>query len=141
MGFTPDRTGFYFTDTRHRTIYRFDYDVETGALSNQRCFVRTPDAQGGPDGMTVDAGGHVWTAKWDGGCVVHYDTAAVEIERIVFPARKVSCATFGGDGYRDLYVTTAGGDHKPEEGSGAGALFRVRDAGQGVPEFRSRLAG
>jgi sugar lactone lactonase YvrE len=38
-----------------------------------------------------------------------------------------------------LYVTTAGGDNKAENGPGAGALFRVRPGVKGVPEFRSRI--
>lgn len=144
MGFTPDRTQMYYTDTAKREIYLFDYDRATGHLSNQRVFVRTPDdpQEGRPDGLTVDADGYVWSARWDGGCVVRYTPSGDEERRISFPARKVSCPTFGGPDYGDLYVTTAGGDNKAENGPGAGALFRVRlaEAGiRGVPEFRSRI--
>lgn len=144
MGFTPDRTQMYYTDTSKREIYLFDYDRATGHLSNQRVFVRTPDdpQEGRPDGLTVDADGYVWSARWDGGCVVRYTPSGDEERRISFPARKVSCPTFGGPDYGDLYVTTAGGDNKAENGPGAGALFRVRlaEAGiRGVPEFRSRI--
>ena len=57
----------------------------------------------------------------------------------MFPAKKVSSAIFGGPDYRDLYVTTAGGGNKAAEGEGAGALFRIRNAGQGVPEFTSKV--
>jgi len=48
--------------------------------------------------------------------------------------------TFGGPDYRDLYVTTAGGDDKATNGPGAGALFRLRPGVQGRPEFFSRIA-
>jgi sugar lactone lactonase YvrE len=142
MGFTPDRKHMYYTDTPKREIYLFDYDMATGAISNQRVFVRTPDdpSEGRPDGMTVDADGYVWSARWDGGCVVRYAPDGTEDRRITFPARKVSCPTFGGPDYRDLYVTTAGGDNKDLNGPGAGALFRVRVPGiRGVPEFPSRI--
>ncbi len=142
MGFTPDRRHMYYTDTPKREIYLFDYDVATGAITNQRVFVRTPDdpSEGRPDGMTVDADGYVWSARWDGGCVVRYAPDGTEDQRISFPARKVSCPTFGGPDYRDLYVTTAGGDNKDLNGPGAGALFRVRVPGiRGVPEFPSRI--
>jgi len=142
MGFTPDHQQMYYTDTPKREIYRFDYDRATGAIGNQRVFVRTPDdpAEGRPDGMTVDADGYVWSARWDGSCVVRYAPDGTEDRRIHFPARKVSCPTFGGPDYGDLYVTTAGGDNKDGNGPGAGALFRARIPGvRGVPEFPSRI--
>lgn len=142
MGFTPDRRQMYYTDTPKREIYQFDYDRATGAITNQRVFVRTPDdpAEGRPDGMTVDADGYVWSARWGGSCVVRYAPDGTEERRIYFPARKVSCPTFGGPNYDDLYVTTAGGDDKDANGPGAGALFRVRVPGvRGVPEFPSRI--
>ena len=142
MGFTPDGKGMYYTDTRKREIYIFDYDQGTGAITNQRVFVRVAKGEGGPDGMTVDAEGYVWGARWGGGCVVRYAPDGTEERRISFPARKVSSVTFGGGDYTDLYVTTAGGHNKPEDGAGAGALFRVRlgDEGiRGVPEFRSGI--
>jgi D-xylonolactonase len=139
MGFTPDRRQMYYTDTFKNEIYRFDYDRETGALDNQRVFVRTPEGEGWPDGMTVDAEGFVWSARWDGGVLVRYAPDGTEERRIAFPARKVSCPIFGGEDDADLYVTTAGGDQKETDGAGAGALFRLRLGIKGVPEFTSRI--
>lgn len=139
IGFTPDRRGMYYTDTRKREIYLFDYDRRTGELANRRVFVRVPDGQGGPDGLTVDGDGCVWSARWGGHCIVRYAPDGAEILRIEFPAMKVSSLTFGGDTYEDLYVTTAGGDHREENGAGAGALFKLRPGVRGVPEFPSRI--
>jgi D-xylonolactonase len=139
LGFTPDRRGLYFTDTMRRVIYRFDYDQATGAISNQRVFARVAESGGLPDGMTVDREGYVWSARWDGGCLVRHAPDGSEVSRIDFPARKVACVTFGGDDYSDMYVITAGGDNKPVEGQGAGALFRLRPGVRGVPEFLSRI--
>jgi sugar lactone lactonase YvrE len=140
MGFTPDLEKLYHTDTRKRTIYLYEYDRASGALGRRSVFVRTPEGEGKPDGMTVDSEGCVWSARWDGGCVVRYSTGGEEILRIPFPAKKVSSLTLGGRDYADLYVTTAGGDNRKEEGREAGALFRVKTAIQGVGEFRSRVA-
>jgi len=140
FGFTPDQRGLYYTDSAARCIYRFDYDLVTGDLSNQRVWQNTPADTGLPDGMTVDAEGYVWSAHWDGGAVYRYSPEGVEVNRVVFPARKVSSVTFGGEGLRDLYVTTAlHGFRREDEGPGAGALFRVRNAGQGVAEYCSRV--
>jgi D-xylonolactonase len=141
MGFTPDRRTMYYTETGRREITCFDYDQATGDLTNRRVFARVPErgGEGKPDGMTVDAEGCVWSARWDGHCVVRYAPDGTELQRITFPVPKVSCPTFGGPDYGDLYVTTAGGANRAEEGNQAGALFRVRPGVQGVPEFRSKI--
>lgn len=139
MGFTSDREQMYHTDSRKREIYLFDYDEDTGAITNREVFVRTPEGEGVPDGMTVDAEGYVWSARWDGGCLVRYTPEGKEDRRICFPAKKVSSVVFGGEDYTDIYVTTAGGNDKETEGSGAGALFRINLDIKGVPEFFSRV--
>ena len=139
MGFTPDRKRLYYTDSSKREIYVFDYDAPTGVISNQRLFVRTPEGEGIPDGMTVDAEGYVWSARWDGGHVFRFSPEGQEVMRVAVPAKKVSCVTFGGPDYTDMYVTTAGGNAKDTDGEGAGALYRVNLGIRGVPEYLSRV--
>jgi D-xylonolactonase len=140
LAFTPDRKGMYYTDTTAGEIYLFDYDSETGDLSNQRVFVDTAGEEGMPDGMTVDTEGYVWSAMWDGSSVIRYAPDGVEERRYRFPALKVSSVAFGGDDYADLYLTSAGGDNREQEGRGAGALFRLRTGARGRPEFFSRVS-
>lgn len=140
MGFTPDGRGMYFTDSSRREIYHFDYDRAAGEISNRRVFARVPEGEGVPDGLTVDAAGCVWSARWDGSAVVCYAPTGEVLRRVPFPVRKVSSVAFGGDGYDTLYCTTAGGDRKDADGASAGALFSLSVAGsRGVPEFRSRI--
>ena len=76
MGFTPDGSAMYYTDSGKREIYLFDYDRDSGAITKQRLFVRTPEGEGVPDGLTVDAEGFVLSARWGGGCVVRYTPEA-----------------------------------------------------------------
>ncbi|HJZ47578.1 MAG TPA: SMP-30/gluconolactonase/LRE family protein, partial [Roseiflexaceae bacterium] len=116
-----------------------DSDQSSGTLSNRRLFASTTPEEGLPDGMTVDAAGFVWSARWDGGCLARYAPDGVLERRISFPAKKVSSVIFGGPDYTDMYITTAGGDNKPKEGEGAGALFRLNLGIQGVPELPSRI--
>ena len=139
MGFTPDVTHLYFIDSPTKQISRFAYDRGSGELSDREVFADTTDDDGVPDGMTVDAEGHVWCARWDGACLIRYRPDGSQERRIEFPAQKVSCPTFGGPAWDELYVTTAGGPDRDTEGDGAGALFRVRPGVRGVPEFRSRI--
>ncbi len=139
MGFTPDRQWMYYTDSAKREIYLFDYDQDTGAITNQQLFIQTPEGEGFPDGLTVDAEGYVWSARWDGSCLARYAPNGAEDLRIRFPAKKVSSVTFAGADYTDIYVTTAGGNDKPQEGPGAGGLFRLNLGIRGVPEFLSKI--
>jgi sugar lactone lactonase YvrE len=142
MGFTVELDQFYYTDsTPARKIYRYSYNQTDETLSDETVFVHPPEDYGLPDGMTVDAENHIWSAYWDGSRLVRY-TPTGEIEReIQIPAsQKVSSVTFGGADYTDLYITTAGGNDKATNGENAGALFRIPlDDIQGRAEFRSKI--
>jgi sugar lactone lactonase YvrE len=140
LGFTPDLKGLYYTDSFAREIYRFDYCADNGILSNQRIFATIAEGDGLPDGLTVDVLGRVWSALWDGSSIVRFDQHGHLEARFALPARKVSSLTFGGDSLQDLYVTTAGGHAKEEDGICAGALFRIASGACGRPEFFSKIS-
>ena len=139
LGFSPDRRTLYYTDSVANAIYAFDYEPQAGSLSNQRVFAHVPPPEGMPDGLTVDADGGVWSARWGGGCVVRYTPDGREVSRWPFPAERVTSMIFGGLDYSDLYVTTAGGEDRASLGRGAGALFRMRPGVRGLPEYPSRI--
>jgi sugar lactone lactonase YvrE len=139
FGFTPDRQKMYFTDSLNQKIFLVDYDQKTGAIKNRRLFVDSSELLGIPDGMTVDKEGCVWSARWDGGCLVRYTPDGKEDMRIMFPTKKVTSVIFGGPDYSDIYVTTAGGERKDINGPASGALFHLNLGIQGLPEFLSRV--
>ena len=142
LGFTPDRKRMYYTDSVARAIYLFDYDEASGEISNQRVFAKAPDAEdeGIPDGMTVDAEGYVWSARAGGGKLVRYAPDGREDLTVSFPtANIVSSVTFGGPDMTDIFVTTIGGDKRPEAGAEAGALFQLNLGIAGVADFESRV--
>ena len=139
LAFSFDRKQLYYTDSYRYTIYRFAYDLTSGEITDRQTFLEIPKELGFPDGMTLDSEGCLWSAIWDGGCLIRFSAAGEEMLRIPFPARKVSSLTFGGPGYQDIYITTAGGEHKDIEGAGAGALFRLRLGISGNAEYPSRI--
>ena len=55
---SPDGKLMYHTDTPSRSIYRYDFDTVSGAISNQSLLVRTEKGCF-PDGATVDAQGYI----------------------------------------------------------------------------------
>jgi len=139
MAFTLDHKGFYYTDSLAHKIYFFDYDIESGSLSNQRTFAAFGEADGMPDGATLDAEGNLWSALWDGYSIVRLLGDGKIGGQVVLPTRKVSSLTFGGDDYSHLYITTAGGNNKEENGALAGALFSLKTKTRGLPEHFSRI--
>jgi D-xylono/L-arabinono-1,4-lactonase len=139
MAFTQDQKGFYYTDSFAREIYLFDYSADDGTLHNQRVFARFEETDGLPDGVTLDAEDRLWSAFWNGACIAQLDATGRIAQKVSLPVPKVSSLTFGGADYRDIYITTAGGHTKLEDGPLAGALFRLKSQARGVPEFYSRI--
>jgi len=139
MAFALDRKSFYYTDSLAREIYLFNYNLEDGSISDRRVFARFDEADGLPDGATLDSQGRLWCALWDGARIVRLSSGGEIAERISLPTSQVSSLTFGGDDYADIYITTAGGNTSVECDPVAGALFRIKAQIPGVPEFFSRI--
>lgn len=148
LGFSPDHRTLYFSDSITRLIYRYDYDAKTGAASNRRIFARVPDAEGLPDGLTVDADGFVWSAQWYGKRIVRYDPEGKVERQIEAPAKQTSSLAFGGPDLTDIFITTAGQSvalpvmppgYDPVNGLFGGPLYRINLGIQGKPEFKTRF--
>jgi len=140
MAFTPDQGGFFYADSFAHSIYRFDFDEATGELRNQTVFHSVPESLGLPDGCTVDSEGHLWFALWGGSAIVRLDPKGRIEETISMPAKKITSLTFGGEDFKDIYVTSEGGLARTENDPFAGALFRVKSSIAGKAEFRSRIS-
>jgi sugar lactone lactonase YvrE len=135
-GWSPDNRTFYFTDSPLYTIYAYDYDFDSGEISNRRVFAKCPEGQGYPDGLAVDSEGYVWSARWGGWKIVrHAPDGSVERE-IKLPVELVTSCTFGGAQLDELYITSAWIDIKPEKRASqplAGDLFRLKVGIKGLP--------
>lgn len=107
IGFSPNGDILYFTDCASRIIYAYDYDLNTGNISNKRIFVKVPPYEGIPDGLAVDSYGYVWSAQWYGGVVIRYTPEGEKDFIMRTPGQQTSSLTFGGDGLMDIYVTSA----------------------------------
>ncbi|MEM7578186.1 MAG: SMP-30/gluconolactonase/LRE family protein [Planctomycetota bacterium] len=140
FGWTPDGKGLYFTDSNPGVIYRYDYNAATGDLSNRQVIWEDHDQT--PDGMAMAEGGHFWSARWGGSCVVeHCPDTGNELSKFMLPTQNITSIFFGGVGRDTAYITSAGGDpESPKQGDAAGATFSVKIPGvRGVPECRSRI--
>ncbi|MDQ5849732.1 MAG: SMP-30/gluconolactonase/LRE family protein [Pseudomonadota bacterium] len=134
IGWSPDDRTMYFTDTPSRRIYRYDFDPASGEIANRRVFVEVEAGNGGPDGMTVDAEGGVWSAQFDRCCINRY-TPDGKLERSVgLPVQRPTSCMFGGADLTTLYVTSASMDLAPQPF--AGGLFALDPGVRGLPEPR-----
>lgn len=103
---SPDDRTFYHADSIRKLIYAYDYDIDKGTLSNRRRFASTEELGGIPDGATVDAEGHIWSAICEGGKLVRF-RADGSIERIIaMPIKLPGSVMFGGPRLDRLFVPT-----------------------------------
>jgi D-xylonolactonase len=131
-----DGRTLYFTNTATRRIFAFDFDAQTGTLSNQRLWRKFEEAEGSPDGMTTDANGTLWIAHWGAGCVTCHAPSGEELARIDVPASNTTSCAFGGPNLRTLYITTACTDLDDAQRAAqpqAGGLFEIELDVQGLP--------
>lgn len=103
MDWSLDQKTFFYIDSLSLTVDAFDYDSNTGHISecvpccspdcacfdiqsficrlllcflgNRRVVYCMEEWEGLPDGMTVDIKGHLWVACYNGGRVINIDPA------------------------------------------------------------------
>jgi sugar lactone lactonase YvrE len=107
MAWSPDDATMYVADTRRGVVDAYPFDADAGTLGERRTLVDLGALPGGPDGAAVDREGFLWSAIFDGGCLVRLDPHG-SIERIVrLPVSKPASCAFGGPDHGTLFVTTA----------------------------------
>jgi L-arabinonolactonase len=143
IAFSPDDTRMYFADSRDETVWVYDFELETGSVSNRRIFFSTADIEGRVDGATCDVQGNYWCALVHGGAVACIDPSGKMIERITVPVKHPTMVTFGGPKLDHLYVTSSSSHLTAEERPAwpdAGKLLRIDGIGArgiGEPRFGS----
>lgn len=130
--FSPDGATLYFSDTLGRRLLAYPLDPASGRLGERRLFA-TPEA-GYPDGLTVDAEGHLWCAHYAGGRLSRFAPDGRLERAVALPVSNPTSLCFGGAGLATLYVTTAreGAEGEPL----AGALLALEPGVTGLPEPR-----
>lgn len=67
----------------------------------------------------------MWVALWGGSAVRRYAADGTLDEVVEVNARQVSACSFGGDGYRRLFITTSRQDLADGDDPAAGAVFTI----------------
>ncbi|CAM1505249.1 Fc.00g108860.m01.CDS01 [Cosmosporella sp. VM-42] len=134
IGWSPDHKTMYFTHSSARQVHAFDYDLDTGSVSNQRLFYQH-EGPGEPDGFRVDVDGNIWHAVYGEGRVLKISPQGEKIGEIKLPTRNITCVQFVET---ELIITTAadGADDAEELSKEyGGAVFRVDVGTTGLELF------
>jgi sugar lactone lactonase YvrE len=120
VAFSPDNKTMYHSDTTAHRIYAYDFQVESGKISNPRVFAqfssdRSESYGGRPDGAAVDSEGAYWCAMYEGGRLLRIAPSGTILDEIALPVRCPTMPAFGGADMKTLFVTTARHNRSDEE--------------------------
>ncbi|CAN8005138.1 unnamed protein product [Ixodes pacificus] len=110
---TSDNRTMFHNDSFPGRTSVFDFDLDTGAISNRRVFVEFKSTLeyrdlGSPDGMTIDVNNKLWMVCFGSGFVIQVDPETAEIlTKVQLPTKYTTSCCFGGENYDVLYVTSA----------------------------------
>ena len=133
---SPDNRNFYFTDTLNGVIHNYDFELESGELSNKKDFASFN--RGHPDGSTIDTDGCVWNCRWGGSCIVRFTPDGKVDQIIEMPVQNITNCIFGGNDMKTLFITTASNDEENKNNLD-GSLFAINLDYQGIEDNKSKL--
>jgi sugar lactone lactonase YvrE len=133
ISWSLDNKKMYFIDSPLKRVDMFDFDLESGNISNRKTIIKIDD--GLPDGMCIDEEGMLWIAHWDGSCVTRWNPNNGQLLRKVnLPVSKVTSCCFGGKNLDQLFITTAAKDTDKNKEPLSGGIFILKNPGvKGIP--------
>ncbi|OYN99055.1 calcium-binding protein [Enemella evansiae] len=127
LGWSPDGTHLYLVETQDRVLLRFDFDPAASEIRSGPT-VLADGFTGYPDGLAVDAAGHLWIAEFGGGAVHEFDPAGAHVRVIEVPTAQPTSCSFVGPRLDRLWVTSAATGLDPADVY-AGSVFEVTGTG------------
>lgn len=95
----------YHADTPTGLIQRYDFDADSGQLSNPQPFAKAP--RGYPDGGLIDSEGYLLCALFAGSGVARFTPQGELVAVYDLPASQPTCVTLGGPDMDILFVSSA----------------------------------
>lgn len=133
-GIVGVRSGMlYVADSLEQVIW--SHRVEAQALSKPSLFFSARGEVFTPDGAAIDEDGFLWSAQWDGACILRFSPEGGLERKIDLPVSRPTACAFGGPDLSTLFVTSArdglGADQLAREPL-AGSVFSLRTPVRGV---------
>lgn len=124
----------FHTDTALDTIFRYPVH-DDGSVGPRTPHIEFEPGWGHPDGMTLDADGHLWVACWGGSCVARFDPDGRRERTLALPASQITNVAFAGEALDRMFVTSAADGVDEAE---AGCLFEVDPGCRGRTPYQYR---
>lgn len=112
----------YTADTQRGLVYRHSVRPDGGLDPGDEFLTFGPE-DGQPDGLTVDAEGHLWVCHWGGARITRFDPDGRPTLIVPVPTGLVTKLAFAGGDLGTAYVTTASIGRDREVDPLAGHLF------------------
>jgi sugar lactone lactonase YvrE len=135
MAWSGDGKTFFLSHSNTGEIIAFDYEANSGAISNRRVFAIVPAELGIPDGAAIDTEGGYWSALHGGGKLRRYRPDGSIDRDIDLPVSQPTMPAFAGEDLATLYVTSASDKMSAEAKARephAGGLFRLDVGSRGI---------
>ena len=125
----------YFALTDDSCVYAYDYDLQTGKLSNKRVFA----SDCCPDGIAIDNDGNVWVTdcRPSNSKLICYSKHGKIIGEWQLPVRRILSVAFGGKDNKTVFITTA--HEGMPKGEHDGGVFYMQVDVAGAPEYEYTL--
>ncbi len=116
LAWSSDGRTMYWSDTQSHTVFAFDFDGSSGAISARRVLISFPLKQpaqpllaygGRPDGAAVDAKGNYWVAMFEGQRLLCLSASGELLREVRLPVRCPTMPCFGGPDLKTLFITTS----------------------------------
>jgi sugar lactone lactonase YvrE len=133
---SPDQKTMYYIDTPTCKVMAYDFNNNTGQITNPQTAISIPTQIGRPDGATIDSDGMVWIAMWGGYSVTRWNPKTGElILTIEVPSKNITSCAFGGENLDTLYITSAKGQATNSDlidYPNSGGLFAIKPGATGI---------
>lgn len=140
IAWSNDGKTMYYINTPVNIVWAFDYDIETGGISNKRAAINGDAEDGIFDGMTIDEEGMLWIAHFAGFKVTRWNPwTGRKLGEIILPVPNPTACAFGGERLEDLYITTARlglSDEDLVQYPESGGLFVIRPGVKGMRTYK-----
>ncbi len=131
----------YLADSLDQTISTHAIGAD-GALGPPARFFSAHGKAATPDGAALDAEGFLWSAQWDGACLLRLAPDGAVAAKVDMPVSRPTACAFGGPDLNTLYITSAREGLSPAELARqplAGSVFKLAAPAPGLP--RPAFAG
>lgn len=128
MGWSPDARTLYLADSARRHVLALPY--RDGRLGAPRV-VATFRPGWLPDGLAVDADGHLNVALWGGGRISRHTADGRHLGEVTLPPALVTSCAFGGPSGTEVLATTA----REDDTSSGGEIHRIAATVSGATTY------